>query len=345
MIRRAFEARTDTLATWGRLQKNCLLVKAEKEKRKKTSPLSDRLQAVRASKEAAIDAQEAVSEDERPKKELRRLPPKKQQSKQPPMPDYLQPVAPPPKRPTRPLRRLSSSTRWDPTDGPELYWLTIESTKRHIILPEDGGFIFGRFDPNVGIPPDIDLTHEDRDMHLVSRRHASVFAKDGQHTVEDLGSKSGVYLNGTKIDYGPSRPLESGDSIRIGGLKLVYDRVPASVLQKAKSRQIRHVLKVTPTGRKIALETGESAVIGRADARVNFVPDVDLSHDGDVTRLVSRRHALIQWQNGQPHIEDLGSGFGTRLRGDLLSLGQSRPLVPGDHIWLAGCVVAYDIEI
>jgi len=62
-----------------------------------------------------------------------------------------------------------------------------------------------------------------------------------------------------------------------------------------------------------------------------------------VARLVSRRHALIRWQNGQPTLEDLGSGFGTRLAGDTLLLGQSVGLKPGDHIWLAGCVLGYDV--
>jgi pSer/pThr/pTyr-binding forkhead associated (FHA) protein len=203
---------------------------------------------------------------------------------------------------------------------------------------------FGRFDPNVGIPPDIDLAFEDKSGQYISRRHASVSGRSGRHTIEDLGSKSGIFLNGTRIGYGPSRELEEGDSIRLGNITMTYGRVPPAVFQKARSSLVRHVLRVTPTDRKVTIKPPKSLVVGRTDARVNFVPDVDLSRDGDVTRLVSRRHALIQWRNGQPYLEDLGSGFGTRVRGELLALGQSIPLLPGDNIWLAGCVLAYDIE-
>lgn len=348
MIRRAFEARTDTLATWGRLQKDCLLVKAEKEKRKaKTSPLTLRLQKVQASKDAEAAQVEEAPVQEATKPKTGELPPKsvKKDRTQPlHTPDYLQPVAP--KRPTKPLRKLTTSTR--PFSGkgvPEMYWVTIDGSDRHILLPDDGALVFGRFDPNVGIPPDIDLAFEDRKYHGISRRHASLQAKNNKHTVEDLGSKSGVFLNDEQISYGPSRILKAGDTLRMGNIQIRYDRVPAKILQNANSVQARHVLKVTPTGRKIHISPPQNIIIGRTDARVNFVPDIDLSRDGEVAKLVSRRHAIIQWRNGQPFLEDLGSGFGTRLRGELLSLGRSRTLRPGDHIWLAGCVLAYDIEL
>ncbi len=350
MIRRAFEARTDTLATWGRLQKDCLLVKAEEEKKAKTSPLSLRLQQAKATRdEAAAEistAEEGVNTDEATASGLGRIRESKDRHKQSQPPDYLQPVAPTDKRPAKPLKRLTTRVRHGETvEFPELYWFTLQESKRHIILPPHGLLVFGRFDPNVGIPPDIDLAYEDKEAHYISRRHASVVGKNSRHTVEDLGSKSGIYLNGTKIGYGPSRELEPGDSLRLGSVNLVYDRMPPSIFQKIRSGMARHILYVTPTGRKVVIKPPKSMVIGRTDARVNFVPDIDLSRDGAVTRLVSRRHALIQWRNGQPYLEDLGSGFGTRIRGELLALGQSIPLLPGDHIWLAGCVLAYDIEM
>lgn len=357
MIRRAFEARTDTLATWGRLQQNCLLVKAEEEKRKAgTSPLSLRLQQAKDQHNeevAAIDEsplQQTSAEEQADTSEersvIRRLRPGTNRSQEHLPPDYLQPVAPAskPNKPARPLRRLTGSGPLK-AKGPKIFWFTIEATNRHITLPLNGSLVFGRFDPNVGIPPDIDLSYEDRNIQLISRRHASILAENGQHTIEDLGSKSGVYLNGKKIDYGPSRPLEQGDSVWLGRIKFRYEAVNADLLRKAKTHQARHIITVTPTGRRIKLDPTQNIVIGRADPRVNFVPDINLSRDGEAARLVSRRHALIQWRFGQPYLEDLGSGFGTRLRGDLLTLGQATPLSPGDHIWLAGCVLAYDVEI
>lgn len=78
---------------------------------------------------------------------------------------------------------------------------------------------------------------------------------------------------------------------------------------------------------------------------MDFIPDIDLNSSGEVAVRVSRRHAIITWRNGAPYVEDLGSGFGTRLNGEMLLLGQAVPLKPGDHIWLGGCVLAYDVAI
>ena len=86
---------------------------------------------------------------------------------------------------------------------------------------------------------------------------------------------------------------------------------------------------------KERLTLNSSCSIGR-------LPDNDIVLDH--TR-VSRRHAIITWRKGNPYAEDLGSGFGTRLNGEMLLIGQAVPLKPGDHIWLGGCILAYDVEI
>ena len=54
---------------------------------------------------------------------------------------------------------------------------------------------------------------------------------------------------------------------------------------------------------------------------------------------------IVTWRDSVPHLEDLGSGFGTRLNGETLFIGHAAQLTPGDHIWLGGCVLAYDIEL
>jgi pSer/pThr/pTyr-binding forkhead associated (FHA) protein len=360
MIRRAFDAKTDTLATWGRLQQNCLLIKAEEEEESKSPSLSARLAKSRAEKsqvEAANPTEEQPPALARPKPILTPpvAPPAEEKPplrrlhsvQEPPQPDYLQPVEAKKRIPSRPLRKLTTSALHPAGLDPQVmpHWLIIERSNRHITLPTEGSLVFGRFDPNVGIPPDIDLKFEDKSAHMVSRRHASVHAANGKHTVEDLGSSTGVFLNGSKIAPGPSRPLEPGDALRLGGVILIYDKIPAPILKKARTEEVKHVLYVTPTGRRIEITPATQLIIGRADRRVGFVPNIDLSNEGEAARLVSRRHALIQWRYGQPYLEDLGSSFGTRIHGELLALGQSTPLLPGDHIWLAGCVLAYDIEL
>lgn len=345
MVRSAFEARTDTLATWGLLQKNCLLLEADKARSK--SALSDRLRKVQSDRPDETDDLEMPSTMTKSKGSvIRRLHPDKQfDSPERPTsqsPDYLKPVAPPPKKgPSKPLRRLSTTKPLNQVGDEDRFWLTILNTGRRIALPTNGEMSFGRFDPDVGIPPDIDLSFEDREFGLIARRHAVIIARNAEHTIEDLGSRAGIFLNGKQIEHGI---LKVKDHVSLGGIKLIYDKIPVEVFEQAKSKQVRHKLVVTPTGHKFYFPTNRKIVIGRADRQVNFIPDLDLSHEGEVARLVSRRHAMIRWRYGQPYIEDLGSGFGTRFRGEVLQLGQSIPLKPGDHIWLAGCVLAYDIE-
>jgi pSer/pThr/pTyr-binding forkhead associated (FHA) protein len=331
-VRHAFAAKTDTLDTWGLLQPNCLLLKAERE-RASTAPqesmLGRRLRLAREAKEQAVN----VSHEE---------------TAHPP--DYLQSVSPPapPEEEERPLTigavdaRLESSQ----TDQGHLppCWLTVSVSGRHITLPANGELILGRFDPNIGIPPDIDLTHEDQLTLTVSRRHARIVGVDGHHTIEDLGSRYGVFLNREPVRSSPSRPLSPGDRIALGNIQLAYDAVPAHLTDIASAANVRHYLIVTPTGRRLTIAPPKDIIIGRADRYIEYAPDIDLGREGEVAVRVSRRQAIITWRNRSPYLEDLGSGFGTRHNGQTLYLGQAVPLKPGDHIWLGGCVLAYDVE-
>ncbi|UCC87028.1 MAG: FHA domain-containing protein [Anaerolineales bacterium] len=341
IIRRAFAARTDTFDTWGSLQPNCLLLKAEEERAKaapQESMLSRRLRQAREAKDKTAEPPTA--------------PPKKQ-------PDYLRPVSPdspptqPPPRETHPAmvrrpeaqregplrERLPAAEQLSPR------WLTLVATGRHITLPSTGELALGRFDPSFGIPPDVDLTYEDEGARTISRRHAKIVGLAGRHTIEDVGSRHGVSINGQRVRSGLPRQLQLGDRVDLGNVQLFYDVVPAQLLDLPLAASFRHFLVVTPTGRKLALAPPDDILIGRSDRYVEFVPDIDLSQEGDVAVRVSRRHAIITWRNRTPHVEDMGSGFGTRLNGETLLIGQAVPLKPGDHIWLGGCVLAYDVEM
>jgi ABC-type multidrug transport system ATPase subunit/pSer/pThr/pTyr-binding forkhead associated (FHA) protein len=60
---------------------------------------------------------------------------------------------------------------------------------------------------------------------MVSRRHARVFARNGQYLIEDLGSTNKTYLNGQLLD-GP-QPLNDGDRIRLGNaIHLAFAAAP-----------------------------------------------------------------------------------------------------------------------
>ncbi|MDI1428016.1 MULTISPECIES: FHA domain-containing protein [Polyangium] len=62
------------------------------------------------------------------------------------------------------------------------------------------------------------------DDPLVSRRHALLTVRGDSVTIEDLGSRNGVSLNGTKIE-GPQK-LAHGDHITIGGQEMVLENIP-----------------------------------------------------------------------------------------------------------------------
>jgi pSer/pThr/pTyr-binding forkhead associated (FHA) protein len=342
-LRNAFVARTDTLATWGLLQPTCLLVKAEKERASKApteSMLSRRLRQAREAKE-----KEALSTS-----------PSEEQ------PDYLQPVSledSPQGRGRRrgedvvdvigesdALREARPRHDWRrPSAETTPCWLTITSTGRHISLPVTGELVLGRFDPNFGIPPDVDLSYEDEETHTVSRRHLKIIGADGRHTIEDMGSRHGAYLNDQKLDAGPSRQLRLGDRISLGPVDLYYDTVPGYLLDLSPTANVRHLLTVAPSGRTLTIGPPNDLVIGRVDRFGETVPDVDLGKEGEMAVRVSRRHAVITWRDRTPYLEDLGSGFGTKLNGRTLLIGHAAPLRPGDHIWLGGLVLAYDVEV
>jgi pSer/pThr/pTyr-binding forkhead associated (FHA) protein len=338
MLYHAFENRTDTLGTWGRLQANCLIAKYKREEDDKLAltdgpgALSKRLQRVQDSKKrkSALDSTGKIARSNGfvGYEEInQRIDSSEIRSLQKHFTTFLKPFAE------------------DEIADTNMFWLTVEGSWRHIALPTDGTLVLGHFNPSVGLPPDVDLGFEDKKHQRLSRRHAAIVGKNGQHTLEDMGSVAGTFLNDDRLGLRPSRPLQPGDSITMGGIKLRYDHMPPIVQNAGTSDLSRHILMLGSTGRKFRLEPGKPVIIGRGDAAIGYMPDIDLLPFGAIAQRVSRRHASIEWRNGIPHVEDMGSGFGTRLRGGLLPLGEQKPLMPGDHIWLAGCVLVYDIQV
>lgn len=72
----------------------------------------------------------------------------------------------------------------------------------------------------IGRSLECNLTIEDP---LVSRQHARIVIDDSGETVEDMGSRNGVRVNGVQIK-GPT-PLNDGDRVRIGTQDFVFCRV------------------------------------------------------------------------------------------------------------------------
>jgi adenylate cyclase len=68
--------------------------------------------------------------------------------------------------------------------------------------------VIGR--PNAKRPPDLDLSAD----VTVSRRHARLWIQDGEIWIEDLGSRTGTFVNNAKIEA--MRQVMPEDSIRVG---------------------------------------------------------------------------------------------------------------------------------
>ena len=77
----------------------------------------------------------------------------------------------------------------------------------------------------VGRDPACEISHDDS---LLSRRHAEFVASTDVVKVRDLGSRNGVFVNGTRA---VERVLAEGDVIQIGPLRARYviDRAAAGI--------------------------------------------------------------------------------------------------------------------
>ena len=368
IIRNAFAARTDTVSTWNVLQKNCLLIKEDEAhtRRAREGSLSARLRKARTTEEELNEA--PVEETPRPTDQAQPISLITPLSPEPTA-AVTSTSCPPPVSPSSPAQVEAPASKVLPTSADEVlsnrllepshlsqqptlkcvrfHWLIINDSQRRISLPINGELVLGRFDPHTNSPLDVDLTYEDRNMLTVSRRHAKIVGVDGHHTIEDLGSSNGLFINKEQVTPARAHPLRSGDCISLGGLQMRYDRVPSDFLDTfpIKMARVRRFLFLTHTGRKVVITPPNNIIIGRSDFATNFVPSVDLSQEGEVATRVSRRHARIIWNNYDPCLKDLQSTFGIRLNGEVLLPHQAVLLKPGDHISLGGCVLAYDIAV
>jgi len=92
---------------------------------------------------------------------------------------------------------------------------------------EDGNNLVGRWDPETGAFPEVDLDADDPEAKI-SRKHALIRIAEGKVTVEDIGSLNGTYVNrGSRLQPGSPVELKTGDEIIIGKtfLKLTIDPV------------------------------------------------------------------------------------------------------------------------
>jgi hypothetical protein len=95
-------------------------------------------------------------------------------------------------------------------------------------FPLDSGQNFiGRWDPETGSFPEVDLEQDDPEAKI-SRKHALIIIEGGKITIEDIGSLNGTYVNrGNRLIPGTPLEIKAGDEVIIGKtfLKLVVDPI------------------------------------------------------------------------------------------------------------------------
>jgi hypothetical protein len=81
---------------------------------------------------------------------------------------------------------------------------------------ETGNNLVGRWDPETGAFPEVDLDADDPEAK-VSRKHALIRIDGGKLTIEDIGSLNGTYVNRQpRLQPGNPIDLKDGDEIIIG---------------------------------------------------------------------------------------------------------------------------------
>jgi hypothetical protein len=78
-----------------------------------------------------------------------------------------------------------------------------------------GDNLLGRWDPDSGSFPEVDMEHDDPEARI-SRKHALIRMSD-KIIIEDLGSLNGTFVNrGSRLEPGSPAELKDGDEIIVG---------------------------------------------------------------------------------------------------------------------------------
>lgn len=86
----------------------------------------------------------------------------------------------------------------------------------HEFQLEAGNNLIGRWDPETGAFPEVDLEADDPEAKI-SRKHALIRIDGEQITVEDIGSLNGTYVNrGSRLTPGSPVTLKNNDEIIVG---------------------------------------------------------------------------------------------------------------------------------
>ncbi len=98
--------------------------------------------------------------------------------------------------------------------------LFLPDHKKVIPLSGRSEYTLGRIVEGQPILPDIDLTSYEAYAHGVSRLHAAIKVINQKVVIVDLGSSNGTRVNGQKIVPNIDYPLNNGDIMALGKLRI-----------------------------------------------------------------------------------------------------------------------------
>jgi predicted component of type VI protein secretion system len=132
----------------------------------------------------------------------------------------------------------------------------------------------------VGRDPTCDISD---DHSLLSRRHAEFVTVGDGVTIRDLGSRNGVFVNGSRA---AERALEPGDVVQIGPLRARYvvDDAPLSITPETLDSDRTAMLRKPATGVIAAATAAVPVASVPSVLEDTVVPHADV--DEDVTRMV-----------------------------------------------------------
>jgi hypothetical protein len=106
--------------------------------------------------------------------------------------------------------------------GPAAPGALVTPEGSEIALPAKDEITLGRPDQVSGFRPDIDLGPLDT-QRMTSRRHAKLVREGGElFVLEEVGTANGTFVNGARILPGVKTKVAGGDTLRFGGVSLVY---------------------------------------------------------------------------------------------------------------------------
>jgi pSer/pThr/pTyr-binding forkhead associated (FHA) protein len=123
--------------------------------------------------------------------------------------------------PTGPIEKAKPTPHvaYTPMDQ---HWVTLHLLETGQVLPlsDRNEFTMGRSSEGQPIVPDIDLSPYQGYASGVSRLHAVIKRGIDNISLMDLNSSNGTYVNGKRLKPHEEQPLEHGDVVALGKLKI-----------------------------------------------------------------------------------------------------------------------------